>query len=979
MLRAKREFNEETIMNFTVERAREAGGSARELLKKKFAESMLSGSTDAIFLAADKGAVFGVTGLPYYAPVCVCLRNDPALAPIFERVAGSVLAAFGEKLRVFSEEGELFLADAERSAFRAAILSVLESPGFLNERGEHVIDLKAMPVGPHFNVNLLLGDRTGYPYPLFTTPKSAVDAFGRGSFRAGGATQVLATRYVLDPEENGEPVNRQFYLCENGKQIFYTLNVRENVKKAECTHSQNRTTIVYETECGLKITRMIFLLPQKEGMPAATEVQRVIVENRTDRPREIRIVMTGAFGLCTPETIVNDVVYANVVHQSEVYYKDGKAAAVALHNKDIALIGEKKFAALVSEGEFFDDFCMSRSEFIGRGALDHPESVLSLGCRLSRKNAPFFALGKTFALAPGSSRETDLFVGISERRGEDVSQAFDEELNCLLETYSQKNALGQVIDEVKKNWEDYISYLTVDSGNQDFDAYVTRNLPFQVLYQTFVSRAFAWTQKAYRETGFREIQDIYASMNYLISAGKADLVKKLISMWIENVFEMGYAYHDFTWKGKEPGDCSDDQLWLSQAVYRYVMQTGDYGFLTEEFAIAGKEGEKRRLIDTLAAILVYSGKISVGKHGLPLLDKADWNDTLRLDKVVYKGPQKEAIYRQQLEKSGNKYGAPFENSMTESCMNACLLKIAADQTQELAAAIGESETAELGREIALSVTDSMQKNCWKQNYYARALINDNRAGGYTYLGAKGDGLSADGADGTYYLNMFSWPILAGIAEEAQIAEMVKIVRKYLLVPAGLKLCTLVKYELLGTNTATGLYYPGDRENGGVFKHAAMMAVTAAFRAAKKVKSASLAEELVQIASFMLDKVFPFKAMKDPYIIKGNPRFCTQYNNSVTGENIGPILSGTASWLTLAIYEALGIREEPQRISFTPIPFMGNISYVLRSCGTEITVRIFAEKGYSGGEFTALIDGNPIQEEIVIAKDGRAHILEIRFR
>ena len=130
---------------------------------------------------------------------------------------------------------------------------------------------------------------------------------------------------------------------------------------------------------------------------------------------------------------------------------------------------------------------------------------------------------------------------------------------------------------------------------------------------------------------------------------------------------------------------------------------------------------------------------------------------------------------------------------------------------------------------------------------------------------------------------------------------------------------------------------------------------------------------------MLDKVFPFKAMKDPYIIKGNPRFCTQYNNSVTGENIGPILSGTASWLTLAIYEALGIREEPQRISFTPIPFMGNISYVLRSCGTEITVRIFAEKGYSGGEFTALIDGNPIQEEIVIAKDGRAHILEIRFR
>lgn len=862
--------------------------------------------------------------------------------------------------------------------FLSTLRQVLESPGRLNEKGEHIVDLKGSPVGPHFFVNLLLGDRSGYDYPLFTTPKSALDAFGRGSFRAGGATQVLASRYVLSPDENGEPVNRQFYICENGKQIFYSLDVRHNVERAQCIHSQNKTRISYETSCGLKIERTIFILPQEDGLPAATEVQRVRIENRSGHTRDLKIVFTGAFGLCTPETIVNDVVYANVVHQNELYYKGAEAAAVALHNKDAALKGEKKFALLLSEGELMDDYCMSLPEFVGRGSLAEPENLCALGSRPVRKNAPFFALGKHFRLENGAARCLDIFVGISEVRGGDVSEAFDKELNALMSRYSEKGAVDETLQKAEEKWKKYISYLTPETGNKDFDAYVGENLPFQVLYQTFVSRAFAWTQKAYRETGFREIQDIYASMNYLIASNQADLVKNLISMWVRNVFRMGYAYHDFTWRGKEPGDCSDDQLWLSQAVYRYVKQTGDYDFLKEKFDIAGEAGEKRRLIDTLSEILIYSGKISVGRHGLPLLDKADWNDTLRLDKVVYKGPQKEKLYREQLKNNGKSYGAPFENSLTESGMNGCLLKIAADQTAELAETLGETEIEKLAREVSADTAAAMQKYCWKGTYYARALINDNREGGYTYLGADGDGLSADGESGTYYLNMFSWPILADIADEKQIESMLEIVRKYLLVPAGLKLCTLVNYELLGTNTATGLYYPGDRENGGVFKHAAMMAVVAALRAAKRIKSKTLARELIRVAAFMLDKVFPFRTMKDPFVLKGNPRFCTQYNNSITGENIGPILSGTASWLTLAIYELFGIEENPKEVCFSPLCIAGGLRYVLRSGDTEIEVSANGKECCRMSEKSFIsLDGKAVGAAVV-PKDGKNHKLEIKF-
>ena len=186
----------------------------------------------------------------------------------------------------------------------------------------------------------------------------------------------------------------------------------------------------------------------------------------------------------------------------------------------------------------------------------------------------------------------------------------------------------------------YPAYLTPETGDPRFTAYVSHNLPFQVLYQTYVSRAFAWTQKSYREIGFREIQDIYASMYYLCAMGENDLVHELLSNWVRNVFEMGFAYHDFTFAGKEPGDCSDDQLWLVQAVCRYVELTGDRNFLLQEYPMAGSD-RKRPLWETLLAILTYSGKISVGKHGLPLLDKADWNDTLKLDREVLKGREKE--------------------------------------------------------------------------------------------------------------------------------------------------------------------------------------------------------------------------------------------------------------------------------------------------------------------------------------------------
>ena len=70
-------------------------------------------------------------------------------------------------------------------------------------------------------------------------------AFIHGSFRGEAAYQILATRWDILPSENGNPFNRQFYILEDGKEIFYSALVDENTSEAKCIHSPNKTTIKY--------------------------------------------------------------------------------------------------------------------------------------------------------------------------------------------------------------------------------------------------------------------------------------------------------------------------------------------------------------------------------------------------------------------------------------------------------------------------------------------------------------------------------------------------------------------------------------------------------------------------------------------------------------------------------------------------------------------------------------------------------------
>ena len=1014
--------------------ARDPQRRPEELLRTLFSSLLRPGTpVDAQFVDAAGSRVVGVAGIPFKAPVVPEMLHDPEVYRFLEglwREGRSVLVMgrggsspahptrekgqdeLDSCLHIYisgPHTGEPADVPPPVAARMVAIISAVPGwAGFLNEEGHHIIDLRSPSPGPHFFTNLLIGNRIGHPKPLQTTPKSVVDRLGRGSFRSHADTQVLATRWDLRAEENGFPANRQFYLVEDGRQIFYSADPSDpNVEWARATHAPNRTTIRYRTRCGLEITRVIFLLPHEEGLPLAVEAHSITLTNRSGAQRHLRLVATGMFGPAQAGALREDVLYSNLTLEGRVLQdEDGSVVAISPHYHPHWAQEDVRFHSMVvrrKDGTAFPtEFCTSYNEFVGNGTLEHPEGLLRLSNRLARKGPGFFALAAELELAAGESIRVDGLTGLVSAK---TDPSFDEgslerQVHALLERFGREGEPDRTLAEMESFLAQYSSHLQVESSDPQFDPYVNRNLPFQLFYQTFVSRSFDQTQKGHREIGAREIQDLFASMPFFIASGQNELVRGLLAEWASQVFEFGYAYHNFYWRGKQPGEFSDDALWLVQAIGRYLRQSGDQGILDLECDIAGTDPLRRRTIyETVQAILRYSGEISIGGHGLPLLDRADWNDTLQLDRDYLNGPEKEEAYRRQLERRPTptlsqrerepvgvyQPAPPFESRYSESVMNGFLLKVAYDEARAMAAMKGDTAYLAALEAASARLVANLQEHAWKGDFFARVLFNKFPDGRHNYLGAGGDGLSADPSlDGTYFLNSFTWSVLAGVASEDQIAKMLEVVERVLWTPHGLKLCSPVDFSDIAGRGGSGEYFPGDRENGGVFKHADAMAATAMLQAAKKVRDTKLAARLADLAYRVLDVILPYRTMADPYVLCGNPRFCTQYNNSETGENIGPTLSGTATWLWLALAEAFGLRVTTDKIEVDPILSASRreLRLHLRTGRSEYELSIRKPPGFCRARDrrpSILLDGHPVDGlGVPHFEDGRTHRLEVIF-
>ena len=370
------------------------------------------------------------------------------------------------------------------------------------------------------------------------------------------------------------------------------------------------------------------------------------------------------------------------------------------------------------------------------------------------------------------------------------------------EQYRNPQAVDDALAEMKKFWDGYLSTLQVETPDAAMNAILNIHNPHQCFITRLWSRYLSYYQLGLgaRGIGIRDSsQDILGVMANIPQDAK-EFLKTLLSFQKPN----GSAMHQFnplTLEGSigdavemedHPHYYSDDHLWSILGITAYVKETGDIAFLDEQVPFyekdkrstpqsgsADKDGkplEHASVLDHARRALAFT-RNDTGKHGLPLLGFADWNDTINLAK-----------------------GA-------ESLFSAHLYGRALKEFIALLDFLGKQEEAEEWRAAHAEMKARVEKHAWDGEWYVMYFDHDGAPVG-----------SHNNLYGQIHLNGQSWAVLSGFASPERARLAMESVYNRLNTKYGIKLSTPGYDGFDPRYGGVTTYPPGAKENGGIFLH-----------------------------------------------------------------------------------------------------------------------------------------------------------------
>ena len=496
--------------------------------------------------------------------------------------------------------------------------------------------------------------------------------------------------------------------------------------------------------------------------------------------------------------------------------------------------------------------------------------------------------------------------------------------------------------ELNNYWNDLLSKCIVDTPDKAMNSMLNIFNPRQCNTTLNWSRYLSLYQLGLgaRGIGFRDsAQDIMGVVGHSKEEAKS-LLKKLLSVQKRD----GSAMHQFNpitmianegdSREEEDRDSfyGDDHLWIILSVSSYLKETGDISFLNEEIAFYDKDKydkpiESGTVLEHLKRALEFT-KNSRGKHGLPLLGFADWNDTVNLPK-----------------------GA-------ESIFNANLYGVGLLEMIDLSKYLNNHQDIDSYKKDYEDMKSIVNQHAWDGKWYIRYF--DDLGNPYG---------SSINKHGKIYTNAQSWTVFSGFAEQDRAVLALESLNKFLNTKNGIKL-SFPGYNGYDRNIGgVTSYPPGAKENGGIFLHAnpwAMIAETKCGngnRAFKYYNQINPATKNDLIDEFECEPyVYPQNILGDEH-----PQFGLARNSW---------LSGTASWTYQAgIKYILGVMPTYEGLMLDPcIPSDWDrfkITRVFRNAKYNIEVK--NPKRIQKGVISITIDGKEIKGNILpIYKDKDEH-------
>lgn len=542
-------------------------------------------------------------------------------------------------------------------------------------------------------------------------------------------------------------------------------------------------------------------------------------------------------------------------------------------------------------------------------------------------------------LVPGETKRIITQLGQCENIENEKSE---------IKKYRSCSNVDMSFENLKNHWEEYLSKLQAETPDKAFNTMVNIHNPRQCNITKNWSRYLSLYQLGFgaRGIGFRDTsQDLLGVMGFM-----PEEAKKMIEILLMMQKTDGSAMHQFnplTFVGNEgdsrekedrPHYYGDDHLWIVLTVCAYLKETGNVEFLNKEIPYYEKDKmdnpiERGSVLDHIERAIEFTYK-NTGKHGLPLLGFADWNDTVNLP------------------------------SGAESVFIAELFGYALKETIELLEYLNNAEAVQKYREYYDNMKGIVNEHAWDGSWFIRYFDYDGTPVG-----------SSINNQGKIYINAQTWAVISGYAAHEKGVAALNSVKDILNTENGIKLSwpSYIRYESEKGGVTT--YPPGAKENGGIFLHCNPWAIISE----TILKNGDQAYEYYNTINPVLKNDIIDRYECEPYVyaqnILGNehPEFGAARNSW---------LSGTASWVyQAATKHILGIRPCYRGLEVNPcIPKKWEKFKVSRQFrGTEYEIEVKNPEGVCSGVKEMYVDGKKLEGNVIpIFKDKGTHKIVVNM-
>lgn len=514
-----------------------------------------------------------------------------------------------------------------------------------------------------------------------------------------------------------------------------------------------------------------------------------------------------------------------------------------------------------------------------------------------------------------------------------------------IEKYRDPEAVSGELNKISEFWDRFLSTMQVETPDPNMNSMLNIHNPRQCLVNKSWSRYLSYYQLGIgtRGIGFRDsCQDVMGVISHIPDDSK-ELLKKMMMIQRADGSAM-HSFNPLTMEGSagetedwtdRPKYYGDDHLWIVLAVTTYLKETGDLGFLEEVIPYYKKDtNDKSResgtVLDHMRRALDFT-RNDKGRHGLPHLGFADWNDTVNLRTGA------ESLFITHLYGKG-------------------LLEMI-----ELYNHMGNAEAAGSCQTEYDKLKKIFNETSWDGKWYVRYFDYDG-----TPLG------SNKNEHGKIYLNAQSWPLISGMAMPDRAKKALDSLNKLLNTSKGIKISWpgFDGYDRNKGGITT--FPPGAKENGGIFLHTNPWAVIAETIVSNGDRAYRYYAQINPAAKNDIEEEYEC----EPYVYAQNI-LSNEHPQFGLGRNSW--LTGTASWMyQVATRFILGIRPRYNGLEIDPcIPKKwGNFKVVRKYRNAVYTIEVKNPRHVNRGISQFKVDGKEIKGNLApVFGDNRNHMVE----